>query len=388
MRLQMILPRVDPSNMSPPEVCPYEGCASTHFRLHQRVDKPVRDMHVDHVVANRHECQGCGRTFRVYPQGVDHHTTSQRTRGLGVMLYLLGLSYGATSLALEALECYQAKSTVYLAVQEAAERVPGLSQGRFLSEVRTPALGADITSVRCNGEWLQLGLMVDDINGIVLTIDQLEGEDAETLKAWIAPVAEVVGAELLVTDDADALKPVPDALDIAHQVCTNHVSGNTEALVEELLAGLREDSDGSLRAIGLPPAQAVADVRQLGEWVLTRRPEQVADLEEMHLRYAQAAPPRAGEQATFAYRMRMLTLDRWELWPRLTTYRWWRGSGGERVDGTNNACERAIGWWIKERYRTMRGYKRVKSALNVSRLIAFCGNRLDRGGVDLAELIA
>jgi len=94
--------------------------------------------------------------------------------------------------------------------------------------------------------------------------------------------------------------------------------------------------------------------------------------------------------------MRLLTLDRWELWPRLTTelwprlttYRWWRGSAGERVDGTNNACERAIGWWIKERYRTMRGYKRVQSALNVSRLIAYCGNALDRGGVDLAELIA
>jgi hypothetical protein len=36
----------------------------------------------------------------------------------------------------------------------------------------------------------------------------------------------------------------------------------------------------------------------------------------------------------------------------------------------------------------MRGCKRVASALNVSRLIAFCGNRLDRGGVDLAELVA
>jgi hypothetical protein len=36
----------------------------------------------------------------------------------------------------------------------------------------------------------------------------------------------------------------------------------------------------------------------------------------------------------------------------------------------------------------MRGYKRTQSALNVSRLIAHCGNRLDRGGVDLAALIA
>jgi hypothetical protein len=34
-------------------------------------------------------------------------------KGLGVMLYLLGLSYGATSLALEALGVYMCKTSVY-----------------------------------------------------------------------------------------------------------------------------------------------------------------------------------------------------------------------------------------------------------------------------------
>jgi len=58
------------------------------------------------------------------------------------------------------------------------------------------------------------------------------------------------------------------------------------------------------------------------------------------------------------------------------------------VYGTNNGCERAIGWWVKERSRTMRGYKRLQSAVNVSRLLAWCGNYLDRGGADLASLIA
>ena len=57
------------------------------------------------------------------------------------------------------------------------------------------------------------------------------------------------------------------------------------------------------------------------------------------------------------------------------------------IDGTNNHCERSIGWWIKERYRSMRGYKREQSALNVSRLIAFAGSRLARG-LNLADLIA
>ena len=75
----------------------------------------------------------------------------------------------------------------------------------------------------------------------------------------------------------------------------------------------------------------------------------------MHRRYLQAAPPREGEHQSLAYRLRLLFLDRWNLWHRLTRYRTWKGPKDETLDGTNNACERAIGWWIKERYRTMRG---------------------------------
>jgi hypothetical protein len=36
----------------------------------------------------------------------------------------------------------------------------------------------------------------------------------------------------------------------------------------------------------------------------------------------------------------------------------------------------------------MRGHKRPQFAVNVSRLLAWCGNYLDRGGADLASLIA
>ncbi len=108
-----------------------------------------------------------------------------------------------------------------------------------------------------------------------------------------------------------------------------------------------------------------------------------------------APPDRASPSAwpTPAYtagagRLRLLFLDRWNLWGRLTRYRTWRGLEGEQLDGTNNACERGIGWWIKERYRSMRGYKRPQSAVNVSRLLAWCGNHLGRGRADLALLVA
>src|SRR5260370_19140901 len=57
---------------------------------------------------------------------------------------------------------------------------------------------------------------------------------------------------------------------------------------------------------------------------------------------------------------------------RPTQHRKWKGPQGETLDGTNNACERAIGWWIKERYRSMRGYKVPEHAVGVSRLLAWC----------------
>jgi transposase-like protein len=388
VRLKLILPQVVPTELRPPSRCRYEGCGGRHFQFHQSVEKPLRDTQYAEVGACRYKCLRCGRTFRVYPTGVTRAYTSLRVKGLAVLLYLLGLSYGAVSLALEALGTYMCKSRVYDAVQSVAKRVPGLKREQIFEGLRTPALGGDLTSVKVNGQWLTLGLTVDDLSGLVLTIDALSGEDAETLREWIEPIAEAVEAKILVTDDADALKTAADGLGLDQQVCKGHVKRNTESLVENLQPQASLDADGSLAAIGVTAAQAEADLARLEELIRTRRPKDVDELAEMHLRYIGAAPPGAGEKASLAYRLRLLFLDRWSLWPRLTRYRTWRGPNGETIDGTNNGAERAIGWWVKERYRTMRGYKRVQSAVNVSRLLAWCGNHLERGGADLALLVA
>jgi len=387
MRLELILPRVKPTEFKKPQVCPHKRCQGRHFEHHQEVDKPLKDTRYEAVSAHRYRCLRCKRTFRVYPQGVTRAQASQRVKGLGVMLYLLGLSYGATSLALEALGVYMSKTSVYEAVQTAAEKVPGMKRHEVFGGLQTPALGGDLTSVKCNGEWLPLGLAVDDTTGLVLTVDRLSAEDAETVKEWLEPIAEAVDAKLLVSDDADAFKTVANDLGLEHQVCKGHVRRNTEAFIESMEPKVETDEDGSLAAIGVTPEQALQDLHRLGELIHSRQPKQESELEGMHHRYTDASPPGGGEKATNAYRLRLMYLDRWSLWRRLTCYRTWQGPKGETVDGTNNGCERAIGWWIKERYRTMRGYKRPQSAVNVSRLLAWCGNHLERGGADLALLV-
>jgi hypothetical protein len=202
--------------------------------------------------------------------------------------------------------CTMSKTSVYEAVQAAAEKVPGLKRNQVFAGLRTPALGGDLTCVKCNGQWLPLGLAVDDTTGLVLSVDELGAEDAETLKQWLEPIAEAVDAQLLVSDDADAFKSVVNVLGLEHQVCKSHVKRNTETFIQNMEPKVASDEDGSLAAIGVTPEQGLKDLRRLGELILSRQPEEENELEEMHHRYTGAAPPGQGEKASAAYRLRLI----------------------------------------------------------------------------------
>lgn len=387
MRLKLILPVVNPDQIRKPEKCNAAKCGGKHLKVHQAVKKPIRDSKYSEVGALRYECLKCRRTFRVYPTGVQAAHVSQRVKGMAVMLYLLGLSYGAVELMMEALGVFLSKTSVYRAVQAAGESVTGLKRNQIVSGYRTPAIGADLTYVKCKGKWLPIGVIVDPINGMVLSIDHLSGEDAQELQAWVEPIADAVGAHTLVSDDADAFKQAADQSGLDQQVCKSHVVRNTEELITAISQAIEMGKDNSLAQLQIAPTQALADLHRLSELIHSRQPDEQAEVQALYERYAQAAAPRKGKSTSIAYRMRNLFLDRWNLWPRLTYYRTWKDKDGKPIlDGTNNADERAIGWWVKERYRSMRGYKRDQSVLNVSRLIAFCGNHLSMR-LDLASII-
>ena len=144
-------------------------------------------------------------------------------------------------------------------MQETARLVPGLKRDQVFAGVKTPALGGDLTSVKCKGEWLPLGITVDPISGLALTIDALAAQDIKALQAWIEPIVQSVGATVLVTDDADGFKTVADEVGVQHQVCKAHVLRNTEALIDKYQPLVAKDADGLLAAIGVSPEQAAAD---------------------------------------------------------------------------------------------------------------------------------
>jgi len=112
MRLNLILPKVEPNQFECPKKCPKKGCLGMRFIPRQEVRKKIVDAQHPEVTAWRCECQKCGHVFRVYPKGVSRKQISKRVNGMAVMLYILGLSNGAVEIVLSSLGMGIGKTSV------------------------------------------------------------------------------------------------------------------------------------------------------------------------------------------------------------------------------------------------------------------------------------
>jgi len=385
MRLRVNIPQVDPTVMDAPEVCPYDDCDGEYFTPHQQhCEKPLRDPEYDQVNAKRRKCLRCGRTHRIYPQGVSEAERSDRLKAAGVMLYLLGVSYRGVEDFLTALGYPVDHVTIYRDVQEAGKKARGLRKEWLKQAGRVKVVGGDPTHARCAGDDVVIGVAVDVQKGFILTIDVLENEQMETLYQWLQPILKLLDAEVLTTDDADAFKTVADRAGVEHQICRRHVTTNVLNFIAETAEEMWHDSPDVPDDLEVSVDDVVADLEQL-EWTIIGHPEHGSKLlRDLYFHYSAAPRPGKGERASIWYRMRNHILHLWDNWQRLTRYRVLRHQQDLDIDATNNAAERAIGWAVKERYRTMRGYKRKESILNVTGLTAWL---IDQpAGYDMSEL--
>jgi transposase-like protein len=373
MRVQARFTPVEPGVMNPSDECPYEGCDSRYFKQHQeKCEKNVRDTKHEQVEAYRRKCMRCQRTHRVYPQGVSAAQQSERVRGLSIVLYILGLSYRGVESILVGLECAIDHVTVFRNVRAAGKKVRELRAGwlaQGAGQVRV--VGGDLTYVRCRGEEVIIGVVVDAQQGITLDIKALDSQDTEALEAWLLPILDLVGAEVLLTDDADGFKSVADAAGVKHQICRRHVVLNVLDFVARTAQKVWRKPPPVPAELDVTVEQLLADLETL-EWIMLGQPQQAPQwLAQMYQRYAHAPAPKKGQRASLWYRMRNRVLHLWNHWQRLTCHLSLRYTQDLEVDETNNCTERAIGWFVKQRYRTMRGYKQVDSILNVAMLTAW-----------------
>jgi transposase-like protein len=299
-------------------------------------------------------------------------------KGITVLLYVLGLSYGAVEDFTTALGCGVGKTTVYNNVQAAGVQARKRQRATVQQGGKRAVIGADGTYVRLKGKHTGIEVVVDDASGELLGLEIIVSENHDEIIDVIRDVAEDVDAEVLVSDDHGAYQEVIDDTGLAHQLCRHHVRENVEDLADDLSQQVGnnepapEDSD-------LTPEQLETDLEQMRKLVRERPADGEQQLEKLYERYKGVPQPPPGTRHSVWYRMRMLVTRLWERWRKFTLDQQ-RGD----LDGTNNACERLIGWWIKERYRMMRGYKREDSIRNVVTLTARMGVR--SGHYDMAEL--
>ena len=272
------------------------------------------------------------------------------------------------------------KTTAYNNVQAAGVQARRRQRQTVRREGKRAVIGADGTYVRLKGTPTGIEVVVDPQNGELLGLEIVVSESQEEIIAVIREVATDVEAEVLVSDAHGAYTGVADDLGLDQQLCRRHVKENVETVAEELEQQLAANEPPPTES-DLTPEQLQIDLQQLRTLVWHRPEDGEEQLAALYDRYKGVPKPPVGVRHSVWYRMRMLITRLWEWWRKFTL-----DQRRADVPGTNNACERLIGWWIKERYRTMRGYKRAASIKNVVTLTARMGVR--SGHYDMTELYA
>ncbi len=380
MRIGVRLPKVEPDVYDKPEQCPYEECEGQHFKPHgtKGERKEIRDLEYQEVTSLRMRCLKCNRTFRVYPRGVSKAHQSDRLKAITVLLYVLGLSYGAVSDFLSALGQKICKTTAYNNTQDAGKQARKRQRETVKQGGKRPVIGADGTYVKVKGERIGIEVVVDDESGELLGLDIIVSENSAEVLEIVREVMEDVDAEVIVSDNHGAYNAVANELGLDHQICRSHAKRNMDALAKSIREQLKKN-ETLPKDVDSSPQRLEQDLEDLQKLIRERPADGSEQLEKLYHRYKAAPMPKKGQRHTVWYRSRMLVTRTWNRWPCLTL-----DQRRDDLDGTNNTSERLIGWWIKERYRTMRGYKRSKSIKHVVTLTARMGVR--SGRYDMTEL--
>ena len=106
-----------------------------------------------------------------------------------------------------------------------------------------------------------------------MDIELVEAEASVRVLQWIRAIAAQIGAEIIVTDDADALKTVADELGCQQQICRAHVNRNVHDLAGQLGTKALEHPDQVLWEMpGMTVEQFLEDLGDL-EWIIKSVPQ-------------------------------------------------------------------------------------------------------------------
>lgn len=348
MTIHLTLPTVQSEPTSRPGGCP--RCGHWHLQRHGSLHKPLRDQHLTQVLVHRYRCVQCRHTFRHYPAGVTAADHSQRLVALLALVWAMGLSLRNTALVLSLLGMPTSFVSVWRAVQTVGAGIRRLPEGQIT------VLGVDGTGMRLAGRTAGVLIAVDLGTGQVGDLVLADERDPQALLAWLSPLVEQYGVEVLVTDDLASYRVVAEQLDLERQGCQFHLLRWVGRALADLEGQLGEDWQPS-----------VAEVRRIVREGAADGGAQLLDLWHslQHVPHG-----RAGARTPEA-RLWLLILRLSERWQ---SYRVAAMRGD--VPSTNNRSEQAIGR-LKMRSRTVRGYKSAAGLLHGCALAGVVGTGQD-----------
>lgn len=344
MTIHLTLPAVQDEPTAGPDACP--ACGHWHLQQHGSVSKPIRDQHLTSVRVHRYRCVHCRHTFRHYPSGVTRADHSQRLVALLALVWALGLSLRHTALVLSLVGLPTSFVSVWRAVQTVGAGLRRLPAGQVT------VLGVDGTGMRLAGATSGVVVAVDMGTGQVLDLVLEDERNPSAVTAWLRPLVETHGIEVLVTDDLASYRVVADQLGFERQGCHFHLLRWVGRALADLEGQLGEDWQPT-----------VAEVRRIVRAGAADGGAQLLDLWHtlQHVPHGRAGP------RTPQTRLWLLILRLSERWQ---SYR----VAADRADvpATNNRSEQAIGR-LKMRSRTVRGYKSGAGLLHGCTLASVVG---------------
>jgi hypothetical protein len=203
MELHLIMPVVEPENITHPTACLY--CNGKNLRLQQKIKKILRDTLYEEVTIYRYQCLTCHRTFRIYPQGVTNAQISQRIRGFIVSLYLMGYNHREVALFLRGIFKQQlTKSQIHKIIRSIPQPVSRVFIIKNPSSVKRLEFETTII-LKCSGRQIspQSSFKADRIT---LTAIDLTIEEQEELKGLVEPIAKSARAQIVVSAPIDKVE--------------------------------------------------------------------------------------------------------------------------------------------------------------------------------------
>jgi len=323
--------------------CPH--CGRRGGQIHSGLaERAISDTKVETIRQQRLRCPFCRTSWTVRSAGVGAgRQRSDRLIGMGVLLYMLGLSYRAVGRFLEAMQWQGSKSTVERDVAHLGHNARDLHERAPAMRVRV--LGVDGTGAKMAGQNAGL-LFFTDIEGQhLIGVELVKETDTRAVREHVRRVMAMVGAEELRTDELSVYEHVvPEE---THKICLAHwLKSKCKRAV---------DLARQLRAEGLLyESETMLQLKHLlhEHWRSPTLPEAIARLVR-----------------------RFINCRRGLLWKvnQLLQHieRTWFSVSRDPTDPTNNATERIIGLDYKIRAKTMRGFKNWDKALAHSYLSEF-----------------